>query len=127
MNKQLITLSLTGIALPLSFSSCSQASHKTAEPENAAMRPNIVFILADDMGYGDVSALNVNGKIATPHIDRIARAGVVFTDAHSGSAVSTPTRYGILTGRYAWRTSLKTWVLPHYGKPLILNNCLSNI
>jgi len=85
----------------------------------AEKAPNIVFILADDMGYGDVSVLNAEGKIPTPHIDRIARAGVVFTDAHSGSAVSTPTRYGILTGRYAWRTPLKEWVLPHYGKPLI--------
>ena len=56
------------------------------------------FILTDDMGYGDVSCLNKNGKIPTPNIDRIAKSGVTFTDAHSSSAVCTPTRYGILTG-----------------------------
>ena len=61
--------------------------------------PSIVYILADDMGYGDVACLNKEGKIPTPHIDRLAREGKTFTDAHSGSAVCTPTRYGILTGR----------------------------
>jgi arylsulfatase A len=81
--------------------------------------PNIVFILADDLGYGDVQCLNPEGKIATPHIDRLAREGMVFTDAHSGSAVCTPTRYGILTGRYAWRTRLKSGVLGGYSRPLI--------
>ncbi len=73
----------------------------------AADRPNMVYILADDMGFGDVSALNPAGKIKTPNLDRIAREGMVFTDAHSGSSVCTPTRYGILTGRYAWRTRLQ--------------------
>ena len=62
--------------------------------------PNIIFILADDLGYGDVKCLNPSGKIATPNLDRLAAAGMAFTDAHSGSAVCTPTRYGILTGRY---------------------------
>jgi arylsulfatase A-like enzyme len=82
-------------------------------------KPNIVFILADDMGYGDVSALNENAKITTPNIDRIAHNGVVFTNAHSGSAVSSPTRYGILTGRYSWRSTLKSGVLHGYDKALI--------
>ncbi|MDR1098419.1 MAG: arylsulfatase [Tannerella sp.] len=81
--------------------------------------PNIIFILADDMGYGDVSALNENSKIQTPHIDKIARQGVVFTDAHSSSSVSTPTRYGILTGRYNWRSTLKRGVLGGYSLPVI--------
>jgi arylsulfatase A-like enzyme len=81
--------------------------------------PNIIFILADDMGYGDVSALNENAKLTTPYIDQIANNGVVFTDAHSGSAVSTPTRYGILTGRYSWRSPLKEGVLYGYDKELI--------
>ena len=76
--------------------------------------PNIVFILADDMGYGDVAALNEACKIKTPNIDRIARQGVAFTDAHSSSSVSTPTRYGILTGRYKWRSYLKRGVLNGY-------------
>jgi arylsulfatase A len=81
--------------------------------------PNVVLILADDMGYGDVSCLNPQGKIATPHIDRLAAEGMVFTDAHSGSAVCTPTRYGLLTGRYSWRSRLKQSVLWGYSRALI--------
>lgn len=82
-------------------------------------RPNIIFILADDLGYGDVACFNKQGKIPTPNIDRMAKAGLRFTDAHSGSAVCTPTRYGILTGRYSWRSTLKKGVLVHYDKPII--------
>lgn len=81
--------------------------------------PDIVFILADDLGYGDISFLNPDSKIKTPNIDRIAQSGVAFTDAHSGSAVSTPTRYGILTGRYSWRSELKSGVLNGYSEALI--------
>jgi arylsulfatase A len=82
-------------------------------------RPNIVYILADDLGYGDVRCLNAGSKIATPNIDRLAERGMTFTDAHSGSAVCTPTRYGILTGRYAWRSRLKAGVLGGYSPHLI--------
>jgi arylsulfatase A-like enzyme len=82
-------------------------------------RPNIVYILCDDLGYGDVHALNAEAKVATPNIDSLARDGMTFTDAHSGSAVCTPTRYGILTGRYAFRTRLKKGVLMGYDEPLI--------
>ena len=82
-------------------------------------QPNIIFILADDLGYGDVSCYNEEGKIATPHIDRLAANGIRFTDAHSGSAVCTPTRYGFLTGRYAWRSRLKRSVLNGVSPPLI--------
>ncbi len=81
--------------------------------------PNIVYILADDMGYGDVSALNPESKIQTPSIDRLASEGMNFTDAHSGSSVCTPTRYGILTGRYCWRTRLKRAVLWNYDNSLM--------
>jgi len=81
--------------------------------------PDIVFILADDLGYGDISFLNPESKIRTASIDRIAQSGVAFTDAHSGSAVSTPTRYGILTGRYSWRSELKSGVLNGYSGALI--------
>ena len=81
--------------------------------------PNIVYILADDMGYGDVGAYNPQSKIPTPAIDALAAGGMRFTDAHTGSAVCTPTRYGILTGRYAWRTRLKRGVLHGYDEPLI--------
>jgi arylsulfatase A-like enzyme len=82
-------------------------------------RPNIVYILADDLGYGDVRCFNPSGEIPTPHIDRLAAQGMRFTDAHSGSAVCTPTRYGILTGRYAWRSRLQGSVLGGYSPPLI--------
>ena len=81
--------------------------------------PNIIYILADDMGYGDVSALNPEGKIKTPHLDRLVAEGMAFTDAHTTSAVCTPTRYGILTGRYNWRSSLKRGVLGGYSPALI--------
>ncbi len=82
-------------------------------------RPNIIFILADDMGSGDITALNPNSKIATPNLDRMAAESVVFTDAHTSSSVSTPTRYGVLTGRYNWRSNLKSGVLSGFSKPLI--------
>lgn len=82
-------------------------------------RPNIVVILADDMGIGDVQALHPDGKIPTPHLDRLVSQGCSFTDAHSGAAVCTPTRYGLLTGRYAWRSPLQRWVLDRYELPLI--------
>ena len=81
--------------------------------------PNIIFIMADDLGYGDVACLNSDSKIPTPNIDGMAAAGMRFTDAHSGSAVCTPTRYGVLTGRYCWRTHLKNGVLSGYSEPLI--------
>lgn len=81
--------------------------------------PNIVYILADDMGYGDISALNPDSKIDTPNIDNLADEGMIFTDAHSGSAVCSPTRYGILTGRYAWRSRLKSGVCWSWDPPLI--------
>ncbi|TBL71582.1 sulfatase family protein [Paenibacillus thalictri] len=82
-------------------------------------RPNIVYILADDMGYGDISYLNEASKINTIHLDRMAREGMAFTDAHSSSAVCTPSRYSILTGRYNWRSALKQFVLFGYDAPLI--------
>ena len=91
----------------------------------AGKLPNIVYILCDDLGYGDVSALNRDSKINTPNIDKIASAGMIFTDAHSGSAVCTPTRYGILTGRYAWRTHLRSSVLGGESKSLISSDRLT--
>ena len=86
----------------------------------SAEKPNIIFILADDMGIDSVSANNgAMGPLKTPHIDRLISQGMNFTDAHSGSAVCTPTRYGLLTGRYCWRTRLKKAVLWDWGNPLI--------
>lgn len=86
---------------------------------DAADKPNIIIILADDQGFGDVSALNPDSKIPTPHIDRIATEGIIFSDGHSSSSVCTPTRYSLLTGRYHWRTRLQKGVLGGYSKPLI--------
>jgi len=86
---------------------------------NAQQKPNVIFILADDLGYGDVSYLNSNSKIATPNIDKLARDGKSFIDAHAPASLCTPTRYAILTGRYGWRSSLKKGVLKHYDPPLI--------
>ncbi len=82
-------------------------------------QPNIVLIVADDMGYGDVGCYNPQSKIPTPNMDRLAEIGIKFTDAHSPSSVCTPSRYGILTGRYAWRTDLKRGVFFNYERPLI--------
>ena len=82
-------------------------------------KPNVIYILADDMGYGDVSALNENAAFQTPNYDSMASNGICFTDAHATSAVCTPSRYGILTGRYNWRSRLKCGVMSGYSSPLI--------
>jgi arylsulfatase A len=84
-----------------------------------AEMPNIVVILADDLGYGDVQRFNPYGWIPTPHIDKLADAGCILTDAHSPSAVCSPTRYGLITGRYAWRSKLKSGVLGGLSPRLI--------
>ena len=81
--------------------------------------PNIVFILADDMGFGDLGCQNPKSRIPTPYLNHLASQGVRFTDAHSASAVCTPTRYAILTGRYCWRTRMKAGVLWVWEPPLI--------
>lgn len=78
--------------------------------DEVSKRPNIIYILADDLGIGDLTIYNENGKIPTPNLDKMGREGMKFTDAHTSSAVCTPTRYGILTGRYNWRTPLKSFV-----------------
>ena len=88
--------------------------------EEKPSRPNVVLIMCDDLGYGDVHCLNPHqGKIKTPHIDALAAAGMTFTDAHSGSAVCTPTRYGLLTGRHCWRTKLQNGVVQGFSPCLI--------
>jgi arylsulfatase A len=92
---------------------CCGNSLQATEP------PNIVYILADDLGYGDLGCYNAQSKIPTPRLDQFATQGMRFTDAHSPSAVCTPTRYALLTGRYAWRTRLQRNVLGPWDKPLI--------
>ena len=91
-----------------------------ADEKPASEKPNIVLIICDDLGYGDVQCLNPeHGKIKTPCIDRLAGQGMTFTDAHSGSSVCTPTRYGLLTGRYSWRTRLQFHVASAF-KPCLI-------
>ena len=94
-------------------------SHEKGD-RSTAPSPNIVYILCDDLGYGDVHCLNPQrGKIATPCMDRMAGQGLTFTEAHSSSAVCTPSRYSILTGRYNWRSPLQSGVLNGFSPPLI--------
>ena len=105
------------------FTGCQSVSRVESATQND--RPNIVYILTADLGYGDVDALNPLGKIKTPHLRRFASEGMTFTEAHSSSAVCTPSRYCILTGRYNWRSKLKSGVLGGFSKPLIEENRLT--
>ena len=105
------SLALGLVALPLS--TCG------SQTPPAGRLPNIVFLMADDMGYGDPRSFNADSKIPTPSMDELAARGIRFTDAHAGSAVCTPTRYGVVTGRYAWRTRLQKGVLSGYSPALI--------
>lgn len=98
--------------LTVGFLSCK------ATQENQKL-PHVVFILADDMGWGDVAAYNPESLTPTPHIDGLAREGLSFMDAHSGGALCTPTRYGILTGRFYWRTYKKHSLVMPYDPPVI--------
>ena len=80
------------------------------EPTRA---PSIVLIYADDLGWGDIGCLNPDSKIPTPHIDALAARGMSFTDAHAPGSVCSASRYGIMTGRYSWRTDVKAGII--YG------------
>ncbi len=103
---------------------CSSAALDAADVP--AGKPNIVIILADDLGYGDVHSYNTDrGKIPTPHIDQLIAEGMSFTDAHSSSAVCSPTRYTLLTGRYHWRTRLQKGIVGVFGDPLIAQERLT--
>ena len=86
-----------------------------------AAPPNIVFILADDMGYGDLKAYNPASRISTPHLDRMAAGGMVFTDAHSGGSTCVPSRFSLLIGRFAARRIKLTW----RGGPVIARGRLT--
>ena len=103
----------SGILAAMLAASAAMAADEVA-------KPNIVYILCDDLGYGDVHALNPErGKIATPNMDRLRAEGMAFTDCHSSSSVCTPSRYSILTGRYNWRSRLQAGVLEGESGPLI--------
>ena len=115
----ILSIGTTTIRFLLTFVSVAVVC-SPLQAASEAVRPNILVILADDLGYGDVQSLNPKrGKIETPRIDRLASEGMVFTDAHSSSSVCTPTRYSLLTGRYSWRTNLQSDVLRGYSPPLI--------
>jgi arylsulfatase A len=81
--------------------------------------PNIVLIFADDMGYGDVSALNPDARTQTPAIDRLVREGISFSNAHASASVCTPSRYGLLTGRYAFRSAGGAYGIWGFDKPVM--------
>ncbi|MAR13753.1 MAG: arylsulfatase [Blastopirellula sp.] len=101
---------ITTLAISAVVVLVAQVIHTQPVNADQASRPNLVLIMADDMGYGDASCLNPAAKFRTPHIDRLAREGVSFTDGHCSDTVCTPSRYGLLTGRYSWRTTLKRGV-----------------
>ncbi|MDY7394514.1 sulfatase-like hydrolase/transferase [Aureibaculum sp. 2210JD6-5] len=109
MKFKTVIFSLIFLLTVSQFYSCKKTTKK----------PNIIIILADDLGYGDPEVYNPDSKIPTPNINLLAEKGMIFTDAHTPSSVCTPTRYGLLTGRYAWRTELKNSVLWMWDRPLI--------
>ena len=111
-----------GLLLALAVLAAIMPMRAPAQDKDAARAPNIVIVLADDLGYGDVGYLNSQSQIPTPNLDTLAGQGMAFLDAHSPSAVCTATRYGLLTGRYAWRTRLTRGVLDGYDGPLIAPN-----
>ena len=108
---------LTGIVLCVLTYLCLDAS--VAQAITPTARPNIVFILADDLGYGDLGCQNPASRLQTPRLDRLASQGMRFTDAHAPSALCTPSRYSILTGQHCWRSRLKWGVLNMWDEPLI--------
>lgn len=114
MDSRIYYSALTTAGLSALAAGC--ADHRHSDTERL---PNIIYILADDMGYGDIQALNPRSSILTPHLDSMIGAGMLFTDAHANASVSTPTRYGTLTGRYCFRSRLKSSVLVGLDSALI--------
>lgn len=110
-NLAFLLILASGLSL-LSFAP-SEAQKKAAD------KPNIIIIFADDMGYGDVSILNPEARTFTPHLDNLVRNGVTFSNAHASASVCTPSRYGLLTGRYAWRSASGGHVVSGFGEPVI--------
>lgn len=117
MAARLWGVSLQSLILPLILAGAS--IEPAAEVQDSRELPNLVVILADDLGWGDPGCYGTGSVVPTPSLDRVAREGLRFTDMHSPSAVCTPTRYGLLTGRYAWRTRLEKGVLDGHSANLI--------
>lgn len=93
-----------GISLLASLAACNSATAETVQKNStqAPQKPNVIVILADDLGYGDLKCYGAK-NIETPHVDKLASEGIRFTNAHTVAATSTPSRYSLLTGEYAWR------------------------
>ncbi len=104
----------------VTFSKSAPATKKTSP--KAITRPNIIIVYTDDQGFGDASCLNPESKFKTLNIDRLAKEGLTFSDGHCSDTVCTPSRYGLLTGRYSWRTTLKRGVMSAEGKCLIADD-----
>src|SRR4051812_22743854 len=99
---------------------CASATAELHAAGRPVSRPNVVYLLADDLGYGDIGCYKQQpSKIPTPHVDRLAAEGIRFTDAHAPTSVCSPTRYALLTGRYAWRSPLQRGVVLPWGAPII--------
>ena len=104
LSKQTMSPSFLPLSVSLLMIACFASNAESAD--DSSQKPNILIILADDMGYGDVRAINPSSKIPTPNLDRLAHEGLIFSDAHSSGSYCVPSRYGLLTGRYMWRTRL---------------------
>lgn len=100
---------MKSITTTIVFLLCSLPALPAADSPRPPAKPNIVILLADDMGYGDPRCFNPHSKIATPNIDRLAREGLRFTDAHAPGPLCHPSRYGLMTGRYPFRTDITRW------------------
>ena len=118
---------LTGQMLQAKVQSASGCDENMLPQKQKYNHPNIIFILADDMGYGDLGCYNSGSKIPTPYMDKLASQGIKFLDAHSPSALCTPSRYGLLTGRYCWRTRLKKGVILGYDETPLIENSRTTI
>ena len=110
---------LTALASACSPSAPDGDTAATGEVASPRALPNIVLINSDDLGYGDIGAYNPDSKIPTPHIDAVAERGMLFVDAHSSDTICGPSRYGLITGQYSWRTDIKTGNAPIGGAPWI--------
>jgi arylsulfatase A-like enzyme/alpha-L-fucosidase len=125
MNLRHLTSVLAALLIA-STPGCEQEPQEKAESAADTQRPNLVFIFADDMGYGEIQALNPErSNIPTPSLDSLAADGAIFTDAHTTSSVCSPSRYSLLTGRYNWRTRLQSRVVQGNDDPLIAEDRLT--
>ncbi|RUA12906.1 MAG: arylsulfatase, partial [Flavobacteriia bacterium] len=108
-------LILTAIVITIIFCSCGSEKAKKSQSQ---VKPNIIIIYADDLGYGDVSAYG-DGLLKTPNIDKLAKGGIKFTKGYASSSTCTPSRYALLTGTYPWRNK-QAHILPG-SAPLIID------